>query len=53
MRDADALFLAAYRDAAEQLQKGDLSVHFPEGSFPPALPFVRAELAPSWRLAAT
>jgi hypothetical protein len=48
LRDVYALFLAAYREAAEKLQKGDRSVHFPEGSFPPALPFVRAGLAPPW-----
>ena len=50
MRDAYALFLAAYREAAEKLQKGNRSALFPEGSVPPALPFVRAELAPPWRL---
>ncbi len=33
-------FLAAYRTAAEKLQRGDPEPHFPIGSFPPALPFV-------------
>jgi hypothetical protein len=35
-----AWFVAAYRTAAEKLQRGDLDPHFPRGSFPPALPFV-------------
>jgi hypothetical protein len=35
-----ALFVAAYRMAAEKLQKGDPRPGFPWGSFPPALPFV-------------
>jgi hypothetical protein len=35
-----AWFVAAYRTAAEKLQKGDPDPHFPGGSFPPALPFV-------------
>ena len=34
-----ALFVAAYRTAAEKLQ-GDPHPGFPFGSFPPALPFV-------------
>jgi putative transposase len=33
-------FVAAYRTAAEKLQRGDPDPHFPLGSFPPALPFV-------------
>ncbi|HTG32671.1 MAG TPA: transposase [Thermoanaerobaculia bacterium] len=33
-------FVAAYRTAAEKLQKGDPDPRFPIGSFPPALPFV-------------
>jgi len=33
-------FVAAYRTAAEKLQKGDPAPRFPLGSFPPALPFV-------------
>ncbi|MCH9651912.1 MAG: transposase [Deltaproteobacteria bacterium] len=35
-------FSRAYRVAAEGFREGDLSVNFPEGSFPPALPFVEA-----------
>jgi hypothetical protein len=37
---AYALFVAAYRDAAEKLKAGIRDVVFPRGSFPPALPFV-------------
>jgi hypothetical protein len=33
-------FVAAYRTAAEKLQRGDPDPCFPTGSFPPALPFV-------------
>ena len=39
-REAYALFVAAYREAAEKLRKGDRGARFPVGSFPPALPFV-------------
>jgi hypothetical protein len=42
LRDMYGLFLAAFRDAAEQLKAGDPSARFPTGSFPPGLPFVRA-----------
>ena len=35
-----ALFVAAYRAAAERLKAGDTAPPFPEGCFPPALPFV-------------
>jgi hypothetical protein len=42
LREMYGLFLAAFRDAAEQLKAGDRSARFPLGSFPPALPFVRA-----------
>ena len=35
-----ALFLAAYRSAAERLKAGDPAPPFPTGCFPPALPFV-------------
>ena len=38
--DAYALFVAAYRAAAEKLRAGIRDVVFPAGSFPPALPFV-------------
>lgn len=40
-----AKFVAAFRVAAEQLKAGDRSARFPEGSFPPGLPFVKAGLA--------
>lgn len=32
--------VAAYRSAAERLRSGDRTVEFPEGCFPPPLPFV-------------
>jgi hypothetical protein len=35
-----ALFVAAYRTAAEKLRRGDPNPCFPAGCFPPALPFV-------------
>ena len=38
--NAYALFVAAYRDAADKLRAGIRDVRFPRGSFPPALPFV-------------
>lgn len=34
-------FQGAYRRAAERLAQGDLFANFPEGSFPPPLPFAR------------
>ncbi len=36
------LFVQAFRAAAERLRAGDFAASFPEGSFPPALPFVPA-----------
>jgi len=39
-RQAYALFIDAYREAAELLRRGHAGVAFPEGSFPPRLPFV-------------
>lgn len=39
--NAYSTFVAAYRDAAEQLRAGIWPVSFPVGSFPPGLPFVR------------
>jgi putative transposase len=38
--DAYALFVAAYRTAAEKLRAGIRDVVFPRGSFPPPMPFV-------------
>ena len=43
--EAYALFVAAFRDAAEKWRAGDRTVQFPAGSFPPAPPF--AGLVPS------
>jgi hypothetical protein len=40
LRDAYALFVAAYRAAAEKLRAGIRDVVFPRGSFPPPMPFV-------------
>ncbi len=38
--EAYALFVAAYREAAEKLRKGELGARFPTVSFPPELPIV-------------
>jgi len=38
--EAYGWFLGAYREAAEMLREGNLGTSFPEGSFPPRLPFV-------------
>jgi hypothetical protein len=38
LKDAFAIFLAAYRRAAERLRAGDRLVEFPPGALPPALP---------------
>ncbi len=40
LHEGFALFVAAYRAAAEKLKRGDPNPGFPLGSFPPALPFV-------------
>jgi len=39
-REAFGFFVAAYRFAADLLKEGVLEEPFPEGSFPPALPYV-------------
>ena len=39
--EAYARFVAAFREASEKLRNGDRTAHFPIGSFPPGLPFVR------------
>jgi REP element-mobilizing transposase RayT len=39
-REAFGMFLLAYREAARLLKKGVKDVPFPEGCFPPGLPFV-------------
>ncbi len=41
LREAYRLFVEAYRSASAQLRSGDRSAKFPEGCFPPALPFIR------------
>ncbi len=40
LKKAYELFYAAYRGAADAMRDGNRGVEFPEGSFPPALPFV-------------
>ncbi len=40
LKQAYAAFRAAFRDAAQALLAGDRTAKFPEGSFPPALPFI-------------
>ncbi len=45
MHDGYRLFVEAYRHAASRLGGGDRSVRFPEGCFPPRIPFVRADVA--------
>ncbi len=42
LRKAYGLFLAAFRKAAERLKAGDRMARFPNGCFPPGLPFVPA-----------
>jgi len=41
-RKAYGIFLAAFREAAERLKAGDRTAKFPNGCFPPGLPFVHA-----------
>lgn len=40
LREGYRLFVAAYREAASALRRGETAVRFPEGCFPPGLPFV-------------
>jgi hypothetical protein len=40
LRNAYYSFVAAFREAADQLKAGNRNALFPEGSFPPAMPFV-------------
>lgn len=47
MYEAYALFVAAFREAAERLREGDREARFPAGSFPPRLPFVTEEMLPA------
>ncbi len=41
LREAYRLFVEAYRQASAQLRAGNRNARFPEGCFPPALPFAR------------
>jgi REP element-mobilizing transposase RayT len=43
LREAYRSFVNAFRRASELLRSGDRAVAFPEGSFPPALPYVPVE----------
>ncbi len=47
MRDAYAWVVAVYREAAERLKAGDRTVSFPEGTFPPGMPFIPFAMARS------
>ena len=40
LRAALAWIMVQYREAAERLKDGEYDVLFPEGTFPPARPFV-------------
>jgi hypothetical protein len=42
MYNARKAKVAAYRDAAQRLKQGETDVRFPEGTFPPRLPFVES-----------
>lgn len=42
LQRAYAEFVAAFRQAADELKRGRRGARFPVGSFPPGLPFVRA-----------
>ena len=42
MYNARQAKVAAYRDAAGRLKRGETDVRFPDGCFPPRLPFVKA-----------
>ncbi len=45
MREALSFILAAYREAAERFKSGDLTVEFPENTFPPARSFIEPLLS--------
>jgi REP element-mobilizing transposase RayT len=47
LRAAYGLFVGAFREAAERLKAGDRLARFPNGCFPPALPFVGLSAAAS------
>jgi len=46
LREAYRLFLSTFRQAANRLQAGESFVVFPEGAFPPAMPFQEPIRAP-------
>jgi hypothetical protein len=47
LREAYRIFVEAYREASAELRAGNRNARFPEGCFPPALPFVRGEPGPA------
>jgi len=47
MREAYGWVVAAHRAASERLRRGDRHAEFPEGTFPPSLPFVSFAQGPS------
>lgn len=44
MKRSFSEFLQLYREAAERLKNGDAGVEFPEGCYPPNLPFTHPKL---------
>ena len=52
-RETFAWFVMEYREASERLRNGDRDAPFPEGSFPPRLPFVGTATAGGMPLEAT
>ena len=42
MYNALVWIFAAYADASDRLKRGEKDVKFPEGTFPPGMPFVKA-----------
>ncbi|MCG8456455.1 MAG: transposase [Holophagales bacterium] len=51
LREIWSAMLAIYREASARLRAGDRKVEFPEGTFPPALPFVPFRTVPGTELA--
>jgi len=46
LREAYASFCIGFRQAAKRWQRGDLNARFPDGAFPPPLPFQHISLVP-------
>ncbi len=46
LREAYGFFCSAFREAADRLRAGDPSVSFPDGAFPPPMPFRHPSLVP-------